>query len=1032
MIAKIDKVFHVSDIHVRILQRHDEYSEIFDKLIGYIEAHKTKDSVIVITGDVAHSKVDMSSEMTMLIGTLFRKFADICPTIVIPGNHDFNGINSSRLDVLTPICDIMRHPNLYYLPYSGVFEIGDIAFGVFSILDGKEKWPFTINTSCSTKVALFHGPVNGASNDYGYLFDNASVDVEMFTEYDIVMLGDIHKFQYVSPTAAYPGSLIQQNFGEGLDHGIIVWDIPTKKGEFVKIPQEHLYITINDINTEIPEYDAKRLTVRIRHNDEDPKSIKSFIDRLSKKYTVNVASIENVGSVSTSELLHVLTTKHADESSILREYLDIKGLSSESVEAIIALHTEIKNKAVVDDSVRNVDWDIEYFAFDNMFSYGPGNVVNFSRFNGLVGLFAPNATGKSTLIDAILFCMYDKCSKTSMAANVMNRNADYFTCELILRISGVRYKIVRNGSKSKLGKVSVDVYFYIIDDEGNVIKDLTGTKREHTNKIIRSYIGTYDDITLTSISTQKNSSTFIDKTQSNRQTLLYRFLDTEIYETYENLGKAQLKNVELDIYKLKKDYTTEIADKESKIETLSTEFKACGVELEMLTEQLNTLNNNIKEYNARIENVENIDIHAVERDIEKYTNQIKDIDTRLINVLSEKDKIEECISLLTGNLGAFNAQEIMDGMRQHQFLVSELANLKTTRQGVVVDLNKCEQSRERLNVHKYDPNCKYCVDNEFVKLAMRDITRIPELEKELNRIDGELADGSELLESVKNYNELHEQYKSVEHQIALARSNANTIKMTEDGLQSNKMSLTLLLKEAVSKRDRFVEIQEILKHNNVYKQKIEEITREVSTTTKKQYDLNSRYWALESELKKLAQDVEMLKSNERIYHNALNMQNVLNEYIALCNRNGVPYFIIKKYLPIIQHRTNEILSGVVPFTVRFTIGDSENIDMYIKYSDDNEWPIELTSGMESFVASLAIRTALLSITTLPKSLFIIIDEGFGVLDGDHWAPIHNMFVKMLSFCRVVLCISHIDSIKSMVDDIITIDRQGENSRLYVE
>lgn len=47
-----------------------------------------------------------------------------------------------------------------------------------------------------------------------------------------------------------------------------------------------------------------------------------------------------------------------------------------------------------------------------MFSYGPNNVVDFANAQGLVGIFAPNHTGKSAILDSIAFCLFDKCSRT--------------------------------------------------------------------------------------------------------------------------------------------------------------------------------------------------------------------------------------------------------------------------------------------------------------------------------------------------------------------------------------------------------------------------------------------------------------------------------------------------------------------------------------------------------------------------------------------------------------------------------------------
>ena len=71
--------------------------------------------------------------------------------------------------------------------------------------------------------------------------------------------------------------------------------------------------------------------------------------------------------------------------------------------------------------------------------------------------------------------------------------------------------------------------------------------------------------------------------------------------------------------------------------------------------------------------------------------------------------------------------------------------------------------------------------------------------------------------------------------------------------------------------------------------------------------------------------------------------------------------------------------------------DGKNINCYIVYDTDNFWAIELTSGMEKFVSSLAIRTALINVSSLPRPNFLAIDEGFGVLDSDNLNSIFNLF-----------------------------------------
>jgi ArsR family metal-binding transcriptional regulator len=52
-IKKITKIFHVSDIHIRMNKRHDEYRNVFQNLYNYIKENKDDESLVCILGDVS-------------------------------------------------------------------------------------------------------------------------------------------------------------------------------------------------------------------------------------------------------------------------------------------------------------------------------------------------------------------------------------------------------------------------------------------------------------------------------------------------------------------------------------------------------------------------------------------------------------------------------------------------------------------------------------------------------------------------------------------------------------------------------------------------------------------------------------------------------------------------------------------------------------------------------------------------------------------------------------------------------------------
>ena len=96
---------------------------------------------------------------------------------------------------------------------------------------------------------------------------------------------------------------------------------------------------------------------------------------------------------------------------------------------------------------------------------------------------------------------------------------------------------------------------------------------------------------------------------------------------------------------------------------------------------------------------------------------------------------------------------------------------------------------------------------------------------------------------------------------------------------------------------------------------------------------------------------------------------------------NLPFIIIKKVVPRLERKINELLSVCTNFMVKVEINDN-HIEIYIDRPIYNGSLILLNnaSGFERFISSLAIRLALLDVSQLPKPNFIAIDEGWTSFD----------------------------------------------------
>ena len=88
--------------------------------------------------------------------------------------------------------------------------------------------------------------------------------------------------------------------------------------------------------------------------------------------------------------------------------------------------------------------------------------------------------------------------------------------------------------------------------------------------------------------------------------------------------------------------------------------------------------------------------------------------------------------------------------------------------------------------------------------------------------------------------------------------------------------------------------------------------------------------------------------------------------------------------------------------------------------------------MEKMISSLAIRVALLNICSLPKTNMLIIDEGFGSLDETNVEACNRLLSSLKKWFKNILVITHVDSVKDAVDNILEITTSKKNSKINYE
>jgi len=153
------------------------------------------------------------------------------------------------------------------------------------------------------------------------------------------------------------------------------------------------------------------------------------------------------------------------------------------------------------------------------------------------------------------------------------------------------------------------------------------------------------------------------------------------------------------------------------------------------------------------------------------------------------------------------------------------------------------------------------------------------------------------------------------------------------------------MKDAVEKNN------ETNKEIDRLKEVLSNLVEEIDETDSKLRSIHGKIRVAESTIKNITESIERAKELEEEY-------SAYEYYLAAVKRDGVPYDLIGKTIPEIEQEVNNILSQVADFSIVWQL-DGKNINTLIAYDENNYWPLELTSGMEKFISSVAIRVALI-------------------------------------------------------------------------
>jgi DNA repair exonuclease SbcCD ATPase subunit len=1040
------KIIHIADVHWRGLSRHEEYIIAFKDF--FKKAKKLSPDVIYIGGDIVHSKTQgISPELIQSLAWWFNEMAKIAPTHIILGNHDGLMLNKDRQDAITPIIKALNNPRLFLYKDSGTYETGYEGYywNVFSCFD-EENWKNVEPVSGAVNIALYHGAARGSLTDSDWQLEG-EINSGFFKGFDFALLGDIHKRQFLNEqkTVAYCGSTIQQNYGESIDKGFLFWNIRDKCDfdvEFHSVQPVHPFHTVEWLGTveKTSKYCMQALPrqskVRVRADNFISQSDTRMLRKILKK-SMNVAEVvykidskfeaDQVVDESNRNALNLRTADaHKD---LLRNYYSTQNLSCEEWKKIDELVDQYVDRLGGKEEGRNIKWTIDNIRFDNAFSYGKNNYINFKSLPGITGIFGRNARGKSSIIGTIAYSLFNTSDRGSIK-NLHLINSRYNSCkaETDITINGVPHRIVRQTIKKTTKRniwAPTTLKFYRLDRYGEIVEDLTDEQRRETEKLIRAKIGTSEEFLMTSLAPQGEMNTFVKEKAAARKLHLSNFLDLGVFDKLYDMIKKDSNELRYQANSLSgENWQQKVKKSQEKVDSYLKKKALNELSIYDLKERINNLN---KEYHKK-DTSTLIDAKT----IAKMQNNLLNITVRAKELFLLKKEAEESIAekeekiqKIEDFLSKIDIENIRDKRDAKIKIERNLAELKGFYNLEKRELEIIEKSVNKLSdvpCGDQFPTCK------FIKESHQNKKKIDRQERKVTLLTVKLDDITETFKIYSNddfkrkidkYNKLLKRKSELISDVSDVRIKISqyTQKVEQiDDLYNNKR------KEFADLNEKY-ELQEVDDEVAALNKKIKVAEREYAE--KDQIQSNTI-----QQLANHKADVKFFQKQKDSYDNANGQLKTYDMIAQAVSRRGIPVQIIHSLLPKINTEIAKILSGVVGFTVELEADlDSNSMDIYINYGDSRRI-IELGSGMEKMMASLAIRVALINCSTLPKTNMLMIDEGFGSLDETNLEACGKLLESLKKWFKNIIIISHIDAIKDIADNIIEIRKNGVDSYVF--
>lgn len=749
-------------------------------------------------------------------------------------------------------------------------------------------------------------------------------------------------------------------------------------------------------------------------SQEKIRSVKQYFQ---KKYvTTNVNVITKVKTADEEGVQTVDVTFNVMDKNyqieLVKSHLKSKG-QDKHLESILNLDVAVENKLIAesDESTAFKRWYIRRIEFSNFLSYGENQVIDFEKCNGITVVESdpPNFGGKTVLsVDLLMFLFFNTTTKTQKAEEIFNRFTDKNKVSVRgeITIDGEDYIIARTieRKKAKSGEwnVKTDLDFFKKLPDGQLL-NFTGEQRKETEKFIKSSIGEQEDFLSTILTTATNLEDLIDSKPTARGQILTKFL-----------GLEYLKRKEETCKELYSDFSKTMISNIYNSEKLKQEIEECETKIGDLRQEITSLQNSVEDVNDRIgkgkeykENLQSskytdIDPDLIIMNLESVQSDIRNFEGKIQQLTKQSNEVE----LIEPS--SFYEETVHDKIKE------EILDLRLKIGSLD---NKISEIEELINKFKDGLKCDHCgIKLMDAELTKKKIDQLKDINEEKQTLETKLSD-----------------LNIKEGELAVLKTqfdNYERNKLVKGKLDLEIESYELKLERSNDKVKRYNDAQEKIKKNNEIDSKIvkSNVRLDELEQERRKYEAGiiTCNNSIENNERKIEQNKEFI---EKIKEES-EKEKIYKIYLEIFGKNGITKTILKTMMPFINSELQRLLQDSCYFRMEIKISDKNEVEFWmIDNSTGVEKLMSSGSGYERTIASLALRSVLSKVCSLPKPNIIVMDEVFGKISNENLDLVGEFFVKIKEYFEKIFVISHNPLISNWANSVVKITKIDNISKV---